>query len=136
MLGDKITVKIHSVDMDTADPSETYSEDLLSRLETMGFSMKGGLYVAMLLGCDGEDFAADYVRLARRIGDGPDVTDPLFGTRDPRNMEFFALRNDRVGFASWGADILNTMIHENDGKLPDAVAQMKFDSVDFSVDMQ
>lgn len=96
----------------------SYTAALMSRMEELGFTMQGGVFVELTMTRADGTPVVDYVRVARRFRPLRDEPSTTLETRMPEFMNYLALRNEYAGATNWGAELINTMIAANGGNLP------------------
>lgn len=122
-------VFVTRVDMAAQDARDIYNPDFLEEMESIGFSMTGGLYVGLEMEAEGEPVAFDYVQVARRVAPVEGEPENMAESFEPAFMYFMALRIPAQGSRNWGADFVNAIIAANGGTVPDAWIAAAFDGL-------
>lgn len=116
------------VELSTGDDS--WTPKYLKGLSDLGFTMKGGLHVFLVLtsDTDPELGTAACVNVARRLERV--AREPVNGNEAslPEFMEYRAFPTN-TGHMEWGAMTVNSLIAANGGKLPKNWLAMAMDSI-------
>lgn len=122
---------IDSIGLFTGSEDVEFAPDLVEEIRANKFSMNGGLFIAMRL--DGEDdtysSAAAYV--ARRVEPVVDEPSSVAEGLMPEFMEYRAV-GPQMGNGNWAAELVNSLIAENRGKLPDGWLEQAMEDLETS----
>lgn len=116
-----IALEIKRVDTNTARDS-IRSANVIHQMQASGFSMKGGIYVEIFgREVDGDElFLNCYVPVARRIKPVLRLPENGVEAMSPDFMEYRCFTGDGHSSVHWGSHMINMLISNNYGKLPQA----------------
>ena len=123
---EEVKILVNRADMTLAQDKDVWNENFLASLVKEGFTMKGGVYVGLEMQRNGETMSFDYVPVARRTAPMEGEPNNTAESIEPRFMKNYAFRNENTGGLNWGADFINTIIAENEGKMPDEWLEQAF----------
>lgn len=113
-------ISVTAVHASTSTEERSYTAALMTRMEELGFTMQGGVFVELTMTRGDGDPLVDYVRVARRYRPLQDSPSTTLESRMPEFMNYLALRNEYAGATNWGAELINAMIASNGGNLPNS----------------
>jgi len=111
-------IAVTAVHASTETEERSYTAALMSRMEDLGFTMQGGVFVELTMTRGEGAPLVDYVRVARRYRPLQDSPSTTLESRMPEYMNYLALRNEYAGATNWGAELINAIIASNSGNLP------------------
>jgi hypothetical protein len=116
-------VIINKVEAITEVESGIYNNPVRHELALRGFSTARGVWVELLIQCDGEPCGYDHVLVARRINPISQPGKTWDEACLPNFMEYMAFSSHGVGYAGWGSKFIDSLIRNNGGTLPFAVLE-------------
>ncbi|AGH58004.1 hypothetical protein RHVG_00039 [Rhodovulum phage RS1] len=122
---------IDSIDLFAGSEDVEFAADFVEEIRAKKFSMNGGLFVLMHLDKEDEIVAWGAAYVARRVEPVVDEPSCKDEARMPEFMEYRAV-GPQIDSGNWAAELVNSLIAENRGKLPDGWLEQAMKGVETS----